>query len=66
MLRRTSKTVQEVVGKMSVTPVVRLSRSFWDDARNDTAAEKIQFVLRQLSALTDSPVSHQHTRAAAL
>jgi hypothetical protein len=52
MLRRTSKRAKEVVDKMRLPAVVRLSRSFWDDARNDTAAEKIQFVLRQLTALT--------------
>ena len=37
---------------MSMTAGVRLSRSFRDDARNDTATAKLQFVLRQLSALT--------------
>jgi Ran GTPase-activating protein (RanGAP) involved in mRNA processing and transport len=31
--------------------VVRLSRSSWDDARNP-AAEKLQFVFKQLAALT--------------
>ena len=43
MLRRTSKRVKEVVDKMRLTAVVRVSRSFWDDARNCTAAEKLQF-----------------------
>ena len=38
---------------MIVLPaVVRLSRSFWGDARNGTAAEKLQVVMRQLTALT--------------
>jgi hypothetical protein len=52
MLRRTSKRVKEVVDKMWPPAVVRLSRSFWDDARNGTSTEKLQFVLRQLTALT--------------
>jgi hypothetical protein len=52
MLRKTSKRVKEVVDKMRLPAVVRLSRSFWDNARNGTAAEKLQFILRQLSALT--------------
>ncbi len=41
MLRYTSKKVQEVVDKMRLPVVVRLSRSFWDDARNGTTAEKL-------------------------
>jgi Ran GTPase-activating protein (RanGAP) involved in mRNA processing and transport len=53
MLRRTSKRVKEAVDKMCLPAVVRLSRSFWSDARNGTAAEKLQFVLRQLTSLTD-------------
>ncbi len=52
MLRMTSKSVKEVVDKMSLPAVVRLSRSFWDDARNGTAAEMLQFVMSQLTALT--------------
>jgi Ran GTPase-activating protein (RanGAP) involved in mRNA processing and transport len=52
MLRRTSKRVKEVVDKMRLPAVVRLSRSFWDDARNGTAAEKLQFVMRQLAVAT--------------
>ena len=39
MLRRTSKRVKEVVDKMRLPAVVRLSRSFLHDARNGTAAE---------------------------
>ena len=78
MLRRTSKRVKEVVDKMRLPAVVRLSRSFWDDARNGTAAGKLQIVMRQLkvatarqlkvatAAIDDSKVPHQHTRAAAL
>jgi hypothetical protein len=52
MLRRTSKIVKEVVDKMRLPAVVRLSRSFWDDARNGTEKEKRQFVLRQLTAMS--------------
>ena len=52
MLRRTSKSVKEVVGNMRLPAVVRLSRSFWHDARNGTEKEKRQFVLRQLTAMT--------------
>jgi len=59
MLRRTSKRVKEVVDKMRLPAVVRLSRRFWSDVRNGTAAEKLQFVLRQLTRLTTWP--HQHT-----
>jgi Ran GTPase-activating protein (RanGAP) involved in mRNA processing and transport len=43
---------QEVVDKVRLPAAVRLSRSFWDDARNGTAAEKLHFVFRQLTALT--------------
>jgi hypothetical protein len=52
MLKRTSKRVKEVVDKMRLPAVVRLSRSFWDDARNGTAAEKLLFVIRQLPLMT--------------
>ena len=52
MLRRTSKRLKEVVDKMCLSAVVRLSRSFWDDVRNDTADEKIKFVKRQLVVVT--------------
>ena len=52
MLRCTSKKVQEVVDKMRLSAVVRLSRSFWDDTRNGTADEKLQFVMTQLEVLT--------------
>ena len=38
ILRRTSNRVKEVVDKMLLPAVVRLSRGFWDDARNSTAA----------------------------
>ena len=52
MLRRTSKKVKEAVDKMRLPAVVRLSRSFWDDARNGTQEAKLEFVLRQLAAMT--------------
>jgi hypothetical protein len=52
MLRRTSKRVKEVVDKMCLPAVVRLSWSFWDDTRNGTAAEKLQVVTRQLQLMT--------------
>ena len=51
-LRRTSKIVEEVVDKMCLPAVVRLSRSFWDDTRNGTIAEKRQFVMKQLTVAT--------------
>jgi hypothetical protein len=51
MLRRTSKKIKEVVDKMRLPAVVCLS-SFSDDARNDTKSAKLQFVLRQLAAMT--------------
>ena len=52
MLRRTSNRVKEVVDKMRLPAVVRLSRSFWDDARDGTAAEKLQVMMRQLAVAT--------------
>jgi hypothetical protein len=52
MLRRTSKRVKGVVDKMRLPAVVRLSRSFWDDTRNGTAAEKLRIVMRQLAVAT--------------
>ena len=52
MLRSTSKRVKEVVDKMRLPAVVRLSMRFWADDRNGTTAEKLQFIISQLSALT--------------
>jgi Ran GTPase-activating protein (RanGAP) involved in mRNA processing and transport len=52
MLRRTSKRVKEVVDKMGLPAVVRLSWSFWNDSRNVTEKEKLQFVLRQLTGMS--------------
>jgi hypothetical protein len=64
MLRRTSKRVKEVVDKMRLPVVVRLSRSFWYDTRSGTAAEKLQFVLRQLMFMTAGAASaHSSCRA---
>ena len=63
MLRMTSKRVKEGVDKMCLPAVVRFSSSFWADARNGTAAEKLQSVMRQLPLMT-ALVPHQHTRAA--
>jgi hypothetical protein len=63
ILRWTSKKVKEVVDKMRLSAVVRLSRSFWDDTRNGTAAEKLQFVMTQIVVLTVR-LPHHHTRAA--
>ncbi len=52
MLRRTSKTVKGVVDKLRLPAFVCLSRSFLNDTCYGTAAEKLQFVFRQLVALT--------------
>ena len=53
MLRMTSKRVNEVLDQMILPAVVRLSRRFWDDARNGTKrAKQLEFVLRQLAAMT--------------
>jgi hypothetical protein len=58
----TSKTVKEAVDKLCPPAVVRWSWSFWKGPTtqktkkhaelNDTAAEKLAFVFRQLAALT--------------
>ena len=52
LLRRTSERVKVVVDKMRMPAIVRLSRSFSDDARNGTAAEKLHIVMRQLAVAT--------------
>jgi Ran GTPase-activating protein (RanGAP) involved in mRNA processing and transport len=52
MLRSTSKTFKGVVDKLRLPAVIRLSSSFWKDTRNGTAAEKLQFVMRQLTTLS--------------
>ena len=52
MLRMTSKRVKELVDKVCPPADVRLSRSFWNDARNGhTAAQKRDHVLAQLAAM---------------
>ncbi len=51
MLRRTSKRVKEVVDKMRLPAVVRLSRSFWVDARNGTVAERLAHIFAQLTTM---------------
>jgi hypothetical protein len=62
MLRRTSKRVKEVVDKMRLPAVVRLSRSFWDDDPPNewrcvagpvpgTERAKCQLVLRQITLM---------------
>jgi hypothetical protein len=58
-LRMTSKRLNEVVDKMRPTVVVRLRRSFWEESRNDTATERLQFVIRQLTVLNP----HHHGRS---
>jgi hypothetical protein len=63
MLRRTSKRFREVVDKLRLPTVVRLSRNFWHDARKGTERAKRQFVLRQLTLMTGW--LHHRTRAAA-
>jgi hypothetical protein len=45
IMLRTSKRVKEVVNKMCLPVIVRLSRIFWGDARNDTNDEKLQIVM---------------------
>jgi hypothetical protein len=64
MLRRTSKRVKEVVDKMRLPAVVRLSRSFWDATRNGT--EKETPVRFEATHRNDSLVQPDHTRTAQL
>jgi hypothetical protein len=45
VLRRTSKRIKEVVDKVRLPVVMRLSRSFWEDSHNGTDTEKLQFVI---------------------
>ncbi len=72
MLRRASKRVKEVVDKMRLPAVVRLRNSFFGydarkitaDDRKITAAEKLQFVMRQLPLMTGWAASpHSSCRA---
>jgi hypothetical protein len=57
MLRRTSKRVKEVVDKMRLPAVVRLSWSFWRDSRNNTEKEKRRGVLSQCRVLVHLDLS---------
>ncbi len=41
----------EVVDKMRLTAVVRLSRSFWVDSHNGTVAEKLTHIFSQLATM---------------
>ena len=59
MLRRTSKRVKEVVGKMRLPAVFRLIRRFLGDARNGMAADKL--VLRQLTLMTAFGAASKHS-----
>jgi hypothetical protein len=52
MLRMTSKRVKEIVDKVRPPAVVRLKRSFWKDDQKRTFAEKLLFVIAQLTAIT--------------
>jgi hypothetical protein len=51
MLRMTSKKVQELVDKVRPPAVVRLSRSFWEDVRNGTGAERLNRILAPLATM---------------
>jgi hypothetical protein len=53
MLRMTSKRVKETVDKARPSAVVRWRMSFLDAKFSGKAAEKLAFVLRQLTAMTD-------------
>jgi hypothetical protein len=55
MLRRTSKTVKEVVDKMRLPAGVRLSRSFWDDARNGTVIHDKYIFANKYAILRNNP-----------
>jgi hypothetical protein len=64
-LRRTSKRVKEVVDKTRLPAVVRLSRSFWGEARMARPLKrKLQLVMMQLTAATSSAaLPHSSCRA---
>ena len=51
MLRMTSKRVKEVVDKVKPPVIVRLSRRFWGDWRNDTVEQRLRRILAQLAAM---------------
>jgi Leucine-rich repeat (LRR) protein len=52
LLRMTSKRVKKLVDKVRPPAVVCWRRSFLEEERNGTAAEKLLFVFRQLSELS--------------
>ena len=61
MVRRTSKGVKEVVDKIRLTTVVRLSGSFLDHVRNVTDTENILFVTHdEESPIDDRVVLYHH------
>ncbi len=51
MLRITSKTVKEAVDKLRPPAVVRLNRTFYNDASHGTATQRLHHVLVRLSRL---------------
>ena len=59
MLRRTSKRLKEVVDKMRLSGVVRLSRSFWVDAHHGTVPERMTHIFAQLATMA---TRHRITR----
>jgi len=52
MLRMTSKTVKEVVDRVRPPAVVRLKKSFWNNASNGTVDQKLKRILAPLAAMT--------------
>jgi hypothetical protein len=62
MLRRTSKIVKEVVDKMRLPAVVRLGISFFSNYAY-TNAEKLKFVMRQLTFMTAGAASCRGRKA---
>lgn len=51
MLRMTSKRFKQAVDKLRVPTFVKLRRSFWDDVRDSTAAERLQHILTHLEEI---------------
>jgi hypothetical protein len=64
MLRKTSKSVKEVADKVRLPDVVRLSRSFWVDARNgtDKAKRLLVYTRAQCPALPHLDLSGNRSR----
>ena len=61
MLRMTSKRVKEAVDKLRPPAHVKASKTFIKDARNGTAAERLQHIIfRRLETMTP-PVPHHET-----